>query len=137
MILRGKCVLCGRLLTEADFDRQAVVAAIGPEGTIVCCTSHLAGGPGSPQYEPAICAMSEAKAAQIKAAEKAKRLHVDPEALLPDGRSCADCAHARRCQAFLGTSLNLSNEYCDWVPSRFVLAMTQPERPAVETSPAR
>jgi hypothetical protein len=65
--LRGNCVVCGRWLAEADYDRQAVVAAIGPEGTVICCRQHVDPGPGTAEYDRAVRAMAAAKAAQIKA----------------------------------------------------------------------
>ena len=52
--LRGECVVCGQILTEADYDQQRVVAAIGPEGVVVCCQRHLSeDGPDGPKYRPA------------------------------------------------------------------------------------
>lgn len=64
--LCGNCVVCGKYLGEADYNCQAVVAAIGPEGTIVCCVGHLFYGPRerSPGYEDAILKIAEAKAIQ-------------------------------------------------------------------------
>jgi hypothetical protein len=64
--LRGECVVCGAVLTEADYNRQAVVAAIGPEGTVVCCASHVKAGAGK-EYENAMRLIADAKIAQIRA----------------------------------------------------------------------
>ena len=44
----------------------------------------------------------------------------DREALamnLPDGKTCADCQHCRRCTAMFGHIP--ADEVCDWFPSRF------------------
>lgn len=66
-MLRGECVVCGCYLTEADYNRQAVVSAIGPEGTVVCCVHHLTeDGPEGPKYKRAVRIFAEAKAAQLK-----------------------------------------------------------------------
>lgn len=66
--LRGECVVCGQLITEADYDRQAVVAAIGPEGVVVCCVAHLEDQPDGPNYRNAVDRMAKAKADQLRAA---------------------------------------------------------------------
>ncbi len=65
-ILRGECVVCGAILTEADYDRQTVVAAIGPEGTVVCCVKHL-DGPDGPEYRNALNRIAGEKARQVLA----------------------------------------------------------------------
>ena len=39
---------------------------------------------------------------------------------LPEGKTCADCAHCQRCCAMFGHIPG--DEACDWSPSRFVLA---------------
>jgi len=39
---------------------------------------------------------------------------------LPQGKTCADCAHCRRCCAMFGHIPG--DEACGWSPSRFVLA---------------
>jgi hypothetical protein len=49
--------------------------------------------------------------------DKAKRLFVQLDMLLPDGKTCGDCIHIRRCTG-LGVT-NASRESCDWSPSRF------------------
>ncbi len=36
---------------------------------------------------------------------------------LPEGKTCADCAHCRRCCAIFGHIP--ADEVCDWHPSRF------------------
>lgn len=36
---------------------------------------------------------------------------------LPDGKTCADCAHCRRCTLMFGHIPE--DEVCDWAPSRF------------------
>ena len=36
---------------------------------------------------------------------------------LPDGKTCADCAHCRRCCMMFGHIPE--DEVCDWHPSRF------------------
>jgi hypothetical protein len=64
--LRGECVVCGQFLAEADYDRQAVIAAVGPEGVVVCCAKHVRAGPGSEEYKKAVVEMSRAKAKQLE-----------------------------------------------------------------------
>jgi len=49
----------------------------------------------------------------------------DPEMDLPEGKTCADCVHCRRCCAMFGHIP--ADEVCDWAPSRFREA-TQPEQ---------
>lgn len=61
--LRGECVVCGCVLTEEDYDRQSVVSAIGPEGTVVICVSHLT---DDSQYKSSVKKFAEAKAKQLK-----------------------------------------------------------------------
>lgn len=41
----------------------------------------------------------------------------DMEMNLPDGKTCADCAHSRRCCMMFGHIP--TDEVCDWHPSRF------------------
>ena len=36
---------------------------------------------------------------------------------LPEGKTCRDCAHYRRCSLMFGALSK--NTYCDWSPSRF------------------
>jgi len=65
MKLDGKCVVCQKYLSEADYDRQAVVALIGPEGTVVACVAHLQDYPNGQDYLGTIRRMAEAKAGQL------------------------------------------------------------------------
>lgn len=37
---------------------------------------------------------------------------------LPDGKTCGDCAHFRRCNMIFGHIA--TDEVCDWAPSRFI-----------------
>ena len=39
---------------------------------------------------------------------------------LPEGKTCGDCAHMRRCGLIYGRIE--ADEVCDWVPSRFTPA---------------
>ena len=42
----------------------------------------------------------------------------DKEMALPDGKTCGDCNHIRRCKAMFGhTEADTS---CDWHPSRYL-----------------
>jgi hypothetical protein len=48
---------------------------------------------------------------------------------LPAGKTCADCAHCRRCTLMFGHIP--ADEACDWSPSRFREAVAAPvELPA-------
>lgn len=47
---------------------------------------------------------------------------------LPDGKTCGDCGHFRRCNLIFGHVAG--DEVCDWAPSRFVAA--QPTTSAKE-----
>lgn len=54
--------------------------------------------------------------------EPMKRLRSDgevDEGALPEGRTCMDCAHFRRCNLMFGHIAG--DEVCDWLPSRFRL----------------
>jgi hypothetical protein len=42
----------------------------------------------------------------------------DREMGLPDGKTCGDCAHCRRCCLIFGHTPE--DEVCDWYPSRFL-----------------
>lgn len=43
----------------------------------------------------------------------------DPDKMkLPQGKTCGDCAHIRRCKAIFGHVE--TDTYCDWSPSRAV-----------------
>jgi hypothetical protein len=65
--LEGDCVCCGRHLDADDYDAQNVVAAIGPEGTVVCCATHFLRGPSSKEYAEAANKFAQAKAQQLSA----------------------------------------------------------------------
>lgn len=39
---------------------------------------------------------------------------------LPDGKTCGDCVHFRRCNGMYGHIA--ADETCDWAPSRFSAA---------------
>lgn len=39
---------------------------------------------------------------------------------LPNGKTCGDCAHAKRCAAF-GFTDSLDNTYCSFIPSRALI----------------
>lgn len=39
---------------------------------------------------------------------------------LPEGKTCSDCVHCRRCTMMFGHIP--TDEVCDWAPSRFHLA---------------
>jgi hypothetical protein len=66
--LYGPCVVCGKTLGEADYEFGNIVAAIGPEGTVVMCTEHLTeDAPHGPKYRAAVRAMALAKADQLRA----------------------------------------------------------------------
>jgi hypothetical protein len=41
-------------------------------------------------------------------------------AALPEGKTCADCIHVRRCVAMFGG--DPGNTSCDWIPSRYLAA---------------
>lgn len=65
MTLTGNCVVCGKFLDEESYNRQEVVAAMGPEGTVVCCVAHLKGGQDNPEYITALEKIALAKAGQL------------------------------------------------------------------------
>ena len=50
--------------------------------------------------------------------QKAADLHLPLDMILPAGKTCDNCLHAKRCVNLFGC--NLSNDYCDWSPARFV-----------------
>ena len=50
---------------------------------------------------------------------RAKALQVEPEMLLPEGKTCADCRYWPTCRALI-EYLDSSNQTCDFAPSRFV-----------------
>lgn len=41
----------------------------------------------------------------------------DQDMKLPEGKTCADCAHYKRCEALFDCPT--TNTECDWAPSRF------------------
>jgi hypothetical protein len=46
---------------------------------------------------------------------------------LPDGKTCADCTHCRRCTLMFGHIPE--DEVCDWSPSRFFEPIRTTEPP--------
>lgn len=48
---------------------------------------------------------------------RARRIGTDVPSLLPEGRTCSDCAFFSYCEMLFQCSG--ANEYCDWSPSRF------------------
>jgi hypothetical protein len=57
-------------------------------------------------------------------AERAPMLrttHPEPSINLPQGRTCGDCAHFKRCSAIYGHIA--ADEVCDWAPSRFTISV--------------
>jgi hypothetical protein len=49
----------------------------------------------------------------------------EPDMLLPEGMTCADCRHYHFCEQFF--SCPATNTNCDWSPSRFSLKLTPPD----------
>ncbi|MNG10478.1 hypothetical protein D3C85_566270 [compost metagenome] len=45
---------------------------------------------------------------------------------LPEGKTCGDCVHARRCTMMFGHIP--ADEVCDWAPSRFTESAASKER---------
>ncbi len=70
----GHCCMCGRVITDSDFNLQAVVAVVGPEGVVCCCSRHIEAGPGSAEWEEAIQKLAAAKGAQLAAAPESARV---------------------------------------------------------------
>lgn len=65
--------------------------------------------------------MSAAPSPQSRAPMLRRANNRDPESLameLPAGKTCADCAHCKRCCSIFGHIP--ADEVCDWYPSRFV-----------------
>jgi hypothetical protein len=56
-------------------------------------------------------------------ATEIKRRLNDPSDL-PDGSTCADCVHFKRCEWLI--SANAEDARCDWEPSRFRPRTTHP-----------
>lgn len=49
---------------------------------------------------------------------KARTLGVEPDMLLPEGKTCSDCRTFRRCVSLFGCRPGAVT--CDWSPSAFV-----------------
>ena len=64
---------------------------------------------------------------QQSRATLATSLHVEPDMLTPEGKTCGDCAHWPRCSALIG-GLNPKNAFCDFAPSRFHFRRTDDGR---------
>jgi hypothetical protein len=54
----------------------------------------------------------DARAPMLRRANDRDRMN------LPEGKTCADCGHCRRCCLIFGHIPQ--DEVCDWAPSRFV-----------------
>lgn len=56
---------------------------------------------------------------QVEQREPMRRAskHDEPDMDLPEGKTCSDCAHFRRCNLIFGHIA--ADEVCDWSPSRF------------------
>lgn len=71
--------------------------------------------------QDAFARINEALAAPPKLPERAPMLrsrpHVEQDMALPDGKTCGDCWHFKRCNSIFGHIA--ADEVCDWVPSRF------------------
>lgn len=67
-VLRGECCVCGRIITESDWDAQRVVATIGPQGMVCACSDHLRDGPDGPEYKRAVRRLAEATAEAMQKA---------------------------------------------------------------------
>jgi len=46
--------------------------------------------------------------------------YVEKDMLLPDGKTCSQCARYQRCKVFI--SCPPDNIHCDWSPSAFIEA---------------
>lgn len=66
MNLFGNCVVCGKYLGHTEYEREEVVAAVGAEGAVVCCVSHVDGGPSNPEYQSTLDKIALAKTAQLQ-----------------------------------------------------------------------
>jgi hypothetical protein len=55
--------------------------------------------------------------------ELARKLHVELDMVIPDGKTCGDCQHLRRCTALIGA--RPGNRACDWSPHRFTQAILE------------
>jgi hypothetical protein len=72
--------------------------------------------------------MSTENQNSIPEREPYKRDGRDIEMDLPEGKTCGDCVHCRRCTLMFGHIP--ADEVCDWMPSRFREA-----KPAQEQQP--
>lgn len=61
--------------------------------------------------------MSEQRKPYPRTADNADKMN------LPEGKTCGDCVHAKRCIAMFGHIAE--DESCDWAPSRFREAVQQ------------
>lgn len=56
--------------------------------------------------------------------EPLRRSEIDEDRMnLPEGKTCGDCVHTRRCTMMFGHIAE--DEACDWTPSRFREASQQ------------
>lgn len=62
--------------------------------------------------------MSEQRKPYPRSADNADQMN------LPEGKTCGDCVHCRRCTLMFGHIP--ADESCDWSPSRFHPAETAP-----------
>ena len=62
--LDGVCVICAKQLHKSDWEKQQVIALIGPEGQVVCCVEHVT---DPAQYRDTVVKLGRAKANQITA----------------------------------------------------------------------
>lgn len=69
--------------------------------------------------------MSEQRKPYARSAVDADRMN------LPEGKTCGDCVHARRCTMMFGHIP--ADESCDWSPSRFRQAETVPSTDEVKS----
>ena len=49
----GRCVVCSVPLGRINFERQEVIASVGPHGAVLCCVKHVKGGETNPDYKTA------------------------------------------------------------------------------------
>ncbi len=56
----------------------------------------------------------------------------DASMQLPEGKTCADCAHCKRCTSMFGA--RPENVTCDWAPSRFYQKPDEDEPPHFDSS---
>ncbi len=70
--------------------------------------------------------MSEQRAPYPRSADNADQMN------LPEGKTCGDCAHCRRCTAMFGHIP--ADESCDWSPSRFREATLEKPSPSEKST---